>query len=125
MTHLDGRKVVITSKPGVVTAPDSVRQVPDEGMPVLGHSQVSGVLFVSFKVVFPETVQLTDGMRKILAGVLGAPAPAPVKGEPATKELEDVDQEAREARERLGKDGYDSDEEGQEGGPGGVQCAQA
>ena len=128
VTHLDGRRVVVASKPGVVTAPDSVRQVPDEGMPVLGHSQVMGVLFISFKVVFPETVQLTDGMRKILAGVLGAPAPAPVKGgagEPAVKELEDVDQEAREARERLGKDGYDSDEEGQGSGPGGVQCAQA
>lgn len=126
--HLDGHKVVIKSKPGEVIAPDVVKEAPGEGMPLYGHTQIKGVLYVQFEVKFPAKVDLTDGMRKVLAGIL--PAPAPIKQEsglPAPIELEEPDTEARRARERLAKDAYDSDEEG--GGAGGfggqtVQCAQ-
>lgn len=144
ITHLDGHKFSVVSKPGEVISPGMLKQVADEGMPVFGHSQVKGVLFVQFDVSFPERVELTEGMRKVLSGIL--PAPAPEKGgaaaagagagaaggagggaEGLTRELEEFDQEARVARERLGKDAYDSDEEagGGGGGPGGqrVQCA--
>ena len=48
--HLDGHKVLITSKSGDVVAPDSVKEVPDEGMPVYGHPHVKGVLFIQFEV---------------------------------------------------------------------------
>ena len=126
LTHLDGRKIVIASEPGRVTPPEDVRQVRDEGMPVLGNSHVRGALFVTFAVTFPERLALTPAMSKVLGGILPG-SPAPPKAEVGVPELvlEDVDREAREARERLAKEHYDSDEEaeGQRGG-GGVACAQ-
>jgi DnaJ family protein A protein 2 len=124
--HLDGHKVLVSSAPGDVIAPDSVKQVPDEGMPVYGHPHVRGVLFVQFEVKFPEKLELTDAMRKVLGGILPAPAVAPPKAEAGVLErvLEEPDMEQRRARERLAKDAYDSDEEGGHGGGAQrVQCA--
>lgn len=128
--HLDGHKVFITSKPGDVISPDSVKQVADEGMPVTGHTQVKGVLYVQFDIKFPERLELTDGMKKVLGGILPQPGPAPrmdAASGMVLGELEDADMEGRKARERLAKDAYDSDEEAGAGGQGGaqrVQCAQ-
>ena len=117
----------MTAKPGECCAPDSLKQVADEGMPVAGHTQIRGVLLVQFDVKFPERLELTDAATKLLCGILPGPAAAPkllpgmVPGV-----LEEADMEARKARERLAKDAYDEDEGG--GGGGGraqqVQCAQ-
>lgn len=65
-------------------------------------------------------------MRKVLAGILPAPASVPKIGPGMVAGvLEDADIEARKARERLAKDAYDSDEEGSRGGGAQrVQCAQ-
>jgi DnaJ-class molecular chaperone len=125
--HLDGHKVYITSKPGEVIKHESVLQVRDEGMPMYGHSHVKGALFIQFDVKWPEKLELTDAMRKVLAGMLPGPAsPAPPL-EPGQQVhlLEEIDLEARRSRERLARDAYDSDEEGGGGGMGGqrVQCA--
>lgn len=129
--HLDGHKVLVTTPPGFVIAPDTVKQVPDEGMPVYGHTHVKGVLFVQFEVKFPESLALTDAMTKVLAGILppGAPLPKGAEAGAVPRALEDADMEQRKARERLAKDAYDSDEEGGGGGGGfgggqRVQCAQ-
>ena len=145
-------QVFVTSKPGAVVAPEAVMQVADEGMPVAGHTQVKGVLFVQFEIKFPERLEITDGeggvpwkrlitnlfqevcgpslaaMKKVLAGILPPPVTATPKlgAGMVPGVLEEADMEARKARERLAKDAYDSDEEG--GGRGGgaqrVQCAQ-
>lgn len=136
VTHLDGHKVTITSKPGEVIAHEAIKQVPDEGMPVYGHSQVRGVLIIQFEVKFPERIELTDAMKKVLGGILPMPRPdgSETKGSGGSsssnvvRELDDFDQEARTARERLAKDAYDSDEEAGGGGGGmrggqAVQCA--
>lgn len=126
LVHLDGHRVVVCSEPGRVTPPEDVRQLRDEGMPVLGNSHVRGALFISFEVKFPERLALTDAMKKLLGGVLGAPAPPRLEAGAPERMLEEVDREAREARERLAKQSYDSDEEeggGARGGSG-VQCAQ-
>lgn len=123
--HLDGRKVYITGKPGDVITPDTVKQVANEGMPVTGHTQIKGVLFVKFEIKFPDRLELTDGMKKVLGGILPQPGPAPrLDSGMATGELEEADMEGRKARERLAKDAYDSDEEGGQGGAQRVQCAQ-
>lgn len=121
-------QALIRSAPGEVIAPDTVRQVADEGMPVYGHPHVMGVLFVQFDVKFPERLDLTPAQRAALTGILprGASEPAP-EASLVAKELMEVDMEARKARERLAKDAYDSDEEAGGGGFGGaqrVQCAQ-
>ena len=119
-------QVYITTKPGECCAPDAVKQVADEGLPVAGHTQIKGVLLVQFEVKFPERLELSDAMRKVLSGILPGPAVVPKIGPgmiPGV--LEEADMEARKARERLAKDAYDEDEEG--GGRGGaqqVQCAQ-
>jgi len=159
--HLDGRKVLVSTKPGDVVAPDSVKEVPDEGMPVYGTSHVKGALFVQFdvsavhgwgwgggggserglsfghapslhslrvsQVKFPERLELTEAMRRVIGGILPGPeTPPPAGGAGFVEaELRDPDMEARRARERLAKDAYDSDED--HGGGGGgqrVQCAQ-
>jgi DnaJ family protein A protein 2 len=126
VTHLDGHKVIITSRPGEVIAPETVKQVEDEGMPVIGHSQVKGALFVQFDVKFPERIELTEAMKKVVGGILpgpSVPAPKAESGVPE-KVLEEVDREGRAMRERLGKEGYDSDEEAGGGNGQRVQCAQ-
>lgn len=129
INHLDGHKVLVTSQPGEVIANESVKQVADEGFPVYGHSQIKGALFVQFEVKFPEHLELTDGMRKVLAGILPPPANMPTKAQEAgavSGVLEEPDIEARKARERLSAEAYGSDDE--QGGMGGaqrVQCAHA
>jgi len=128
--HLDGHSVHVTSKPGAVIAHEAVKQVADEGMPVFGHTHVRGALFIQFEVKFPATLDLTDAQRKVLAALLPKPAgglPAfPHDSHAVTKELDDLDMEARTMRERLAKDAYDSDDDGGRGGGGAprVQCAQ-
>ena len=124
VAHVGGHRLRVTSPRGTVLKPDLVLQVPDEGMPVGGHGHVKGVLFVQFEVAFPDRLDITDAMAKILAGVL----PKPDKAGPPTpgavaRALEPADMEARAMRERLGKDAHDSDEEQQQG-QGGVRCAQ-
>jgi DnaJ homolog subfamily A member 2 len=127
--HLDGHKIFVTSKPGEVIAPEAVKQVVDEGMPVYGHPHVFGVLFIQFDLKFPEHLELTDAMKRVLSGILPGPAVAAKNdGTMKEREIEEPDMEARKMRERLAKDAYDSDEEGGGGGFGGggqrVQCAQ-
>jgi len=70
VTSLDGHKVLVTSKPGDVVAPDAVKQIADEGMPVYGHPHVFGVMFIQFEVKFPERLELTDAMKRVLGGIL-------------------------------------------------------
>ena len=110
-----------------VIKPDMVLEVPDEGLPVLGHSQCLGSLIIQFEVKFPERCDITPQMRKLLADVLKTPLPPPASAEGASVALlREVDVGQLKQREQLAKDAYDSDEEegGEGGGPPGVQCAQ-
>lgn len=75
--HLDGHKMLVSTKAGEVLETGSVRQVVDEGMPVYGHPHVFGVLFVQFEVKFPEKLELTDAMKRVLSGILPGPAAPP------------------------------------------------
>jgi len=140
LEHLDGHKVRIKSTPGEVLSDETVKQVPDEGMPIFGHSSyMKGVLFVQFDIAMPKTLDLSEAQRRALGMLLDATAPGSAGASTAasaaaaaegdepmveTKVLEDADMEARKAREELANEaeGSDSDEGG---GPGGqrVQCA--
>jgi len=131
--HLDGRDVIIKTKPGQVIQCEGkddehgrtmpyMMQVPNEGMPSRGNPFVKGNLYVVFHVKFPEsiTTELADQLRKLL---------------PGANEEENYD--AMEVEEHLlveadlrhfGKGGaeerseeYDSDDEG----AGNVQCQQS
>ena len=138
---VSGGVLSVRSPPGMVVKPEALLEVPEEGMPVLGHPQVKGSLFIKFDVVFPERLDITEGMRKILAGVLkGAPGSSgggggggeasggagalPFDESVPVRALQAVDLEQRRQREHLGRADGDSDEELVGGGAPGVQCAQ-
>lgn len=135
LDHLDGHKVRIQSAPGQVLSDETVQQVPDEGLPIFGHSSyMKGVLFVQFDVEMPTKLDFTEAQKRALGMLLGATPPgaagAATSGEAAaeeefveTKVLQEADMEARKAREDLANEAEGSDSD--EGGPGGqrVQCA--
>jgi len=131
--HLDGRTLVIKTRPGEVIKPEMnskealpfVKTVPDEGMPSRGNPFVKGNLYIMFRVYFPEDNQLTEEQIKVLKAIL----PDPDKEEAYDPdEVEEVHMSDADVR-NFGKggahstgDAYDSDEEG---GPGAVQCQQS
>lgn len=124
--HPGGHKVHVRSKPGEVIKPGAILEVAEEGMPVLGHTQVKGSLFVKFEVAFPDRVELTDSMRKVLGGILkDVPPPLTAAERDGASErfLGEVDTEARRMREQLARESMaDSDDEAGAGGPR-MQCA--
>jgi DnaJ-class molecular chaperone len=114
------KNLVVKSRPGAVTSPDSVWQVKDEGMPLFGMSDVFGVLFIQFEVVFPEEIKLTESLTRSLCSLFpdAKMAPPLTQAERAcVKELEEVDAQARAARESLAKNlaqAEDDDDEEEE-----------
>jgi DnaJ homolog subfamily A member 2 len=135
--HLDGHLVHVKSAPGSVIADEMVKQVPDEGMPIFGHSSyMKGVMFVQFEVEWPTTLEFTDAQKRALGMLLGATAPgsagakaaaeaAEAEGEAAgeVRVLEEPDMEARKNREALANEAEGSDSEDGGGGGQRVQCA--
>ncbi|KAL7487823.1 hypothetical protein ACHAW6_013438 [Cyclotella cf. meneghiniana] len=130
--HLDGREIVIKSKPGEVIKPEAssshpfVKIVPNEGMPSHGNPFVKGNLYVLFRVEFPSDGELSEKAVKELKKVLPNPSMDLSYDE---EEVEVVHLEHADVK-NFGKGGamnhdnnYDSDEEG--AGPGQVQCQQS
>jgi len=131
--HLDGREIVIKSKPGEVIKPESlgaqpfVKIVPNEGMPSRGNPFVKGNLFVLFRVQFPSDGDLTDSTIQILKKTLPNPSMDLTYDE---DEVEVCHLEHADVK-HFGKggaasrtDAYDSDDEGP-GGAQSVQCQQS
>merc|ERR1711971_437571 len=132
--HLDGRDVIIKTKPGQVIEcetkdPDSGRtmpymmKVPHEGMPSRGNPFVKGDMYVVFHVKFPTSINpgIADKLRELLPG-------ANEEAEYDPMEVEEHHLEPTDLR-HFGKGGaaveggeYDSDDED---GAGGVQCQQS
>lgn len=131
INHLDGREIVITSKPGEVIKAESeggkpfVKIVPNEGMPSHGNPFVKGNLYVVFRVVFPEDGQLDQACVDALKKVLPGPS-MEVEYDEETAEIAHLE---HADVKNFGKGGvqshenaYESDEEG---GPQAVQCQQS
>jgi DnaJ family protein A protein 2 len=130
--HLDGREVLIKSKPGEVIKPEAssqhpfVKIVPNEGMPSHGNPFVKGNLYVLFRVEFPSDNELSEKAVKELKKVLPRPAMDVAYDE---DNVEVVHLDHADVK-NFGKGGatshdnnYDSDEDGE--GPGQVQCQQS
>ena len=92
--HLDGRDVVIKTRPGQVIQADShedangrslpfIMVVPNEGMPSLGNPFVKGNLYVMFHIKFPDNLEpdVVAKLRELLPG-----ADMPVDYDPETVE---------------------------------------
>jgi len=127
LTHLDGRKLLITSRPGEITKPKDVKMVKEEGMPSHKNPFVKGNLLIDFEVVFPEKSQLSAETRKKLREILPKPAAAKSSREDPDVEVHVVaDADENDCRDdssfRRG-DMNDDDDGAQEGGQR-VQCQQ-
>ena len=131
IVHLDGREIVIKSRPGEVIKPEGgnakpfVKVLKDEGMPSYGNPFVKGDLYVLFRVTFPNDGSLSPDALKILKEVLPDPD---TEIEYDAEEVEEVYLDHTDVT-HFGKggavahnDAYDSDDE--QGGQG-VQCQQS
>lgn len=136
-THLDGREVVIKTKPGEIIQAEGavdekmmpfVKLVEGEGLPSQGNPFVKGNLYVLFRVHFPTDGELSKEQIKALKAIL--PDPDPDEDYSDDEDVEIVHMETADLK-LFGKGGaamtgdraYDSDEEAGSGQP--VQCQQS
>lgn len=131
--HLDGREVVIKSKPGEVIRAESeggrpfVKLVANEGMPSRGNPFVRGNLYVVFRVEFPNDGEIDEDAVNALKKLLPNPA-MDVEYDDETAEVVhlehgDVKLFGKGGVQSGGDAAYDSDDEG--AGQQGVQCQQS
>ncbi|XP_024403577.1 dnaJ protein homolog isoform X2 [Physcomitrium patens] len=70
LTHLDGRQLLIKSKPGEIVKPGQFKAINDEGMPHYQRPFEKGRLYLHFTVDFPKSGSLTmdrcDAIEDIL-----------------------------------------------------------
>ena len=132
--HLDGRVLIIKSKPGEVIKPEMntkealpfVKVLPDEGMPSKGNPFVRGNLFIMFRVRFPEDNQIPDNVIAELRKMLPDPD-VPEEYDP--EEVEEVHLNPADLR-LFGKGGANSSsseahDEDEDDGRQQVQCQQS
>lgn len=129
IAHLDGRQILIRSKPGEVIRPQTqsqpfVKVLRNEGMPSQGNPFVRGDLYVLFVVRFPEDNEFDHDAIKTLREVL---PDADTEEEYDAEEVEEVTLSPGSVLDfgmggepSAGGDAYDSDEEG-----GAPQCQQS
>lgn len=131
ITHLDGRKIVIKTKPGEVIKPEGegqnpfMKRVSEEGMPSLGNPFVRGDLYIVFRVNFPEDGELPEEALAVLKKTLPEPDMDldydPQEVEEHTMTVADV-KHFGHGGARSHSNEYDSDDD--EGGKP-VQCQQS
>jgi DnaJ family protein A protein 2 len=138
VTHLDGRKLVIKSKPGEIIQPEATdsdhkvipfsKCIPQEGMPSLGNPFVKGNLYVVFRVEFPTDNTFSDEQIKVLKSILPDPDMGMDEDDNDDEEVfylspANVTHFGSGGASNHGSDqSYDSDEED---GPRPVQCQQS
>jgi len=74
LTHLDSRNLLIQSRE--VIKPGDIKCVENEGMPIKGNPLDRGRLMIKFDIEFPESVEVTPDIAKILTSVLPKPTVA-------------------------------------------------
>jgi len=136
ITHLDGREIVISSKPGEIIRSVAMgdggrilpfcKLIPNEGMPSIGNPFVKGNLYIVFKVIFPSDNSLSTEQVAALKQILPDPD---MEMEYDMDEVEEVHMSDADLRQ-FGKGGasdagdraYDSDDDDE---PQPVQCQQS
>lgn len=129
--HLDGRSLIIASKPGEVIRANAanekpyVKIVPNEGMPSRGNPFVKGNLYILFVVVFPEDGELSNEAIASLRANLPGPSSMDMD---AQEEEEEVHLETANIS-NFGKGGVQSNESAYDSdsdeGPRAVNCQQS
>ncbi|XP_012274281.1 dnaJ homolog subfamily A member 1 [Orussus abietinus] len=113
---LDGRNLVVTSLPGVITKHGDLKCILNEGMPVYKDPFTRGRLVIQFIVNFPQTIDPT--VIPALEQCLPRREEVIIPDGAEECYLTDLDPE-QEARRRDTRQAYEEDE----GGPSRVQCA--
>jgi len=136
VTHLDGREILIKSRPGEIIQPlesgnkPFLKLIPNEGMPSLGNPFIKGNLFVLFSVQFPDPGSLSDEAISALREHLPGPSAPDEEAADEDDSCEMVHLECSSANAAFGKGGlnggrdstYDSDDDQR---PRGVECQQS
>jgi len=122
--HLDDRMLHIKTEKGDIIKPGDLRIIPGEGMPHHKRPFEKGNLYLSFKIIFPETPFTAKQMDQ-LSAVLGArtnpPKPSGETEEHILAKVTNQEKDSRKGRRR--SEAYeDEEEEGAQGSR--VQCAQ-
>jgi len=123
VTHLDGRKLLVTSGDAVIK-PGDARELTGEGMPVLTRPYERGNLYIKFSVIFPE--KLNQKQSAALRQNLPGAEPVPEKGpdfEEAILRPVNPDNVRQDSYGGGRGNAYDEDDE-DDGRPQQVQCAQ-
>jgi DnaJ family protein A protein 2 len=68
LTHLDGKKIDICTKPGEVVCPGTMKQLNGKGMPFHKDAMSYGNLYIQFEIEFPKKGDMKnlDDLKKIL-----------------------------------------------------------
>ncbi|KAL7464685.1 hypothetical protein ACHAXS_005027 [Conticribra weissflogii] len=134
ITHLDGRVLVIKSRPGEVIKPEMntkdampfVKVLPDEGMPSKGNPFVRGNLYVMFRVKFPEDNELPANVIQQLKKLLPEPDEPeeydPMEVEEVHLNHADLKSFGKGGAHNTSSEAHDSDDED---GARPVQCQQS
>jgi DnaJ homolog subfamily A member 2 len=54
ITHLDGRKILVRSRPGEILTPGVLKTIRDAGMPFFEANHRFGNLYLAFNIIFPD-----------------------------------------------------------------------
>jgi len=87
LEHLDGRKIIIESKPGEVIRDESVMVLSGEGFPVKGDAGTNGNLFLEFTIDFPKNNAMSVTQQNDLYRVLTGRAPKVPKAKAGKRDL--------------------------------------
>ncbi|KAI1732951.1 dnaJ central domain-containing protein [Ditylenchus destructor] len=124
LTHLDGRKLLISSRRGHVIKPDLMHGIIGEGMPIVG-SRKRGNLYIDFDLEFPSNHFTSDDLFKNLEALLGPRKAVKIPEGRKVVEvtLSDYD-ERRDQNSRGPDETYLSESDDSEDIAGGHRCAQ-
>jgi len=116
---------MVRTNPGEVIAPDALKEVRNEGMPIAGRPYEHGSLYIEFSVKFPES--LLDTQSAAIKAALGAGLPPPVvppgsEAVPATMIAASPEHISFDEGRHAGHGAQNESDD--EEAPQGVQCAQ-
>ncbi|CAG2163536.1 unnamed protein product, partial [Oppiella nova] len=120
LKHLDGRHILIRSKPGEVIVPGAVKGIRGEGMPIYRNPFEKGNLYIKFNVEFPENHFINEAQLKQFEAILPQRLDAMEidLNDEHTEEVDLHDYDPSNDRSNGRSEAYDSDEEDGRRGPG-------
>ena len=125
ITHLDGRKIIIFTKPGEIIRPQKLKTVKELGMPFFNSPVRNGNLYIDFQIQFPSKLdeQQTKKITEILKNdKLHTKTDFPKNAEEYF--LQDFNKSQENTNHKGGRNEDYEDEESGEGTHQTVQCAQ-